>query len=405
MEFTKAFNFVKKYKTVIFLPIICFLLFLASFYYEFWIVATVFSIILLLLSDFADIIYYMLFFQMFTTCGKFAIISTFVASGLIILNYIIGLAKKTVKFYPMPFILTCLICLFFSSYLTKFDIHGLYQGSSLIVSLFSIYLIFVYRDKLKLTKCADFLICGILASASISFLTLLFRNSSFDIFDGIGSLRRLKLLTDNENSLSIYCSLALSFYVSKIVNGKGNLIKNILFALVAVVFGLSTLSKCFLVICAFIIFYLFFMLILKYKLKSIYFIAPAIILIAIISFIFRKKIDVTFDRFLIEIGTKFSLSNLTTGRSDLWTLYINKITSSIPMMLFGTGFFNERLVIIGPHNLLIHLLYRMGFIGLIALGVLAYFYYRDSDKSLKLNLKNCLPVLVFFMISMIESFL
>lgn len=403
MDFSKVINFVKKYKTAIFLPIICFLQFLASFYYDLWIVATVFSVALLIISDFSEIIYYILFFQMFSTCGDFSVISTFVASGLIILKYIIGLVKKTEKFYPMPFILTCLISLFFSSYLTKFDIHGLYQGSSFIVALFLVYLLFVYREKIKVRKCADFLICGILATASISLLTLLFKSSSFKIFDGIDGFRRLKLLTDNENSLSIYCSLTLSYYVSSIVNGKGNIIKNIIFSLVAIMFGLSTLSKCFLVICIFIICYLFLMLIYKYKLKSISFIVPTIVLLAIISYIFKGKISTTFERFFTKIG-KFTFSYLTTGRSELWTIYINKITSSIPNMLFGVGLFNERLIEIGPHNLLIHIIYRMGFIGLISLCVLAYFYYRDSNKSLKPTFKNCLPVLVFIMISLIESF-
>ena len=403
MEFTKVINFIRKYKTAIFLPIICFLQFLASFYYDLWIVATVFSVTLLVISDFSEIIYYMLFFQMFSTCGDFSVISTFVASGLIILKYIIGLVKHTEKFYPMPFILTCLISLFFSSYLTKFDIHGLYQGSSFIVALFLVYLVFVYREKIKLQKCADFLICGILATASISFITLLFKNSSFNIFDGMEGWRRLKLLTENENSLSIYCSLTLSYYVSSIINGKGNLFKNITFSVVAIVFGLSTLSKCFLVICTFIILYLFFMLIWKYKLKSISFIIPTILLLALISFIFKGKISTTFGRFFTKIG-KFNFSDLTTGRSDLWTIYINKITSTIPNMLFGVGLFNERLIEIGPHNLLIHILYRMGFIGLIALCVLAYFYYRNSNKSLNITIKNCLPVLVFIMISLIESF-
>ena len=135
----KGSQFIRKYKTAIFLPIICFLQFLASFYYDLWIVATVFSVTLLVISDFSEIIYYMLFFQMFSTCGDFSVISTFVASGLIILKYIIGLVKHTEKFYAMPFILTCLISVFFSSYLTRFDIHGLYQGSSFIVALFLVY--------------------------------------------------------------------------------------------------------------------------------------------------------------------------------------------------------------------------------------------------------------------------
>lgn len=119
----------------------------------------------------------------------------------------------------------------------------------------------------------------------------------------------------------------------------------------------------------------------------------------------QTRIEVIFERFFAKLDETLSLSYITTGRSDLWTLYINKITSSIPIMLFGVGLFNERLVLIGPHNLLLHITYRMGLVGLIMLGVLAYIYYMESNKTLKLTFKNCLTLLVFFLISMVENFL
>lgn len=405
MEFLKIFYFVKKHKTAIFLPLICFLQFLACFYNAFWIIATVLAVILLLLSEFAELIYYILFFQMFSSLGNFSVICTFVASAVICIKYILGLVHKKEKFYPVPFILTCVICVFCSIHFTTIDKFGIYQGSSLIVSLFVIYLIFTYRDRLKIEKCADFIICGVLATAGISVLTMLFDGSLINFFDGTGEFKRLRLLTSNENSLSIYCSLALSVFISCLINGKGNIWKNIIFSIVTVIVGLSTLSKCFLLVCVFIIAYLVVMLILKYKLKSLNFILPAFAVLAMISFAMHSKISTIIERFFVHVDQELTLSAITTGRSDLWTIYINKIRSSIVYMLFGVGFFSERIIKRGPHNLLIHLLYRMGFIGLLMLGILAYYYYKSSEKKLKLTFKNCLPLLVFLMISMVESFL
>lgn len=405
MELKKSFDFIKKYKTAIFLPTICIMQLLACFFRDTWIIATVLGILLLLISDFDEILYYIIFFQMFSALGIFSVTCTFVGAGLICLKYIIGLVKITEKFYPLPFILTCLICFFCSIHFIKIDIHGVYQGSSLIVTLFLIYLLFVYRDRFKISKCADFLVCGLLATLAISLASMILDGEILQIFDGTGELKRLKLLTGNENSLAIYCSLALSIYVSQLLIGKTNIYKNIIFGLVVIAVGLSTLSKCFLVICLFIILYLFVMLIIKYKLKSLTIIIPALVLLGLVSLAMQTKIDIIFDRFLIALDNKLSLSALTTGRSDLWTKYINFITSSIPNMLFGVGFFNERIEIIGPHNLFIHLLYRMGFLGLLGLGILAYFYYKDSHKSTKLTLENCLPLLVFLLISMVENFL
>lgn len=401
MEFVKTFNFIKKYKTAIFLPTICLMLFLACFYNVFWIVATVVAIVLLTISDFAELIYYILFFQMFSTLGNFSVICTFVASALICIKYIIDLIKKREKFYPVPFTLTCVICFFGSIHFHKIDELGIYQGFSLIVALFLIYLIFTYRDKFKLSKCADFIVFGIIATTIMSLMTNLFDGKIVKFFD----YSRLKLLTDNENSLSIYCSLSLSIFISQLINGNGNLYKTIIFSIITIVVGLLTLSKCFLIACLFIILYLFVMLIAKYKFKSLSFIIPVIVILALISLVMHSKISTTFDRFFSVTSDKLSLNTLTTGRYNLWTLYINTTRSSVKNMLIGVGFFNERIVDIGPHNLFIHLFYRMGLIGLLMLGILAYYYYKSSEKTLKVTFKNCLPILVFFMISMVESFL
>ena len=234
---------------------------------------------------------------------------------------------------------------------------------------------------------------------------MLFDGSLLHVFSDFGALKRLKLLTANENSLAIYCSLSLSIFVTRIILGRGRLLKNIIFGLIAISVGLSTLSKCFLFVCTFILIYLFVMLIWKHRLKSLYFILPAIGILFVLALIFKTTIGNIITRLFSKIDEKLTLSEITTGRSDLWTLYLNNITSSIPNMLFGVGFFSERLVQIGPHNLLIHLLYRMGFVGIFMLGVLAYYYYRVSNKSLKPTIYTAMPLLVFILISMVENFL
>ena len=254
----------------------------------------------------------------------------------------------------------------------------------------------------------DYLVFGILTTALISLLTILFKTHHSHFVEIFGKLHRLKLLTGNENSLAIYCSIALSIYISNILTKKDHLIKNIILGLATLSFGISTKSKCFLIVCCFIMVYLFLMLIVKYKLKSFKFIIPAIVLFVIFSLIFDGAIDATINRFVIRVDDKLSLSALTTGRSTLWTMYFNEITSSIRKLLLGVGLFSERLVRIGPHNLFIHLLYRMGLIGIFLLGLLCYFYYqaaKGTRKSLKPTLKTSLTLVVFIMISMVESFL
>lgn len=405
MDTVKVINFMKKHKTFLFVPIICVLLLLTCFFANFWIAATVFSVLMLVLSDFAHIIYYTIFFQMFSSCGYFSVISTFAAVVIILVRYVVGVARKNEKFYKLPFIITCLICVVGSIRFTNIDKLGVYQGFSLIASLFFIYLLFVYRDRFKVSKCADFLVIGLLISAALSLLTILFNTHISRFIDVFGNIHRLKLLTGNENSLAIYCSFALAIYVSNIINSNGNIYKNIVLGLTTLGFGLSTRSKCFLIVCTFILLYLFFMLIMNYKKKSITFIAPAIALLTIMYFAFRSTVGATIDRIFVEVDGKFSLDAFTTGRSDLWTMYINKITETIPNMLLGVGLFGKRVISRGPHNLYLHVFYRLGFVGIILLGVLTYSYYKASDKKFKFTLKNSLLLMVFLMIAMVESFL
>lgn len=405
MEFSQVSKFIQKYKTFIFLPIICLLQSLACFYYDLWIVATCFAITLVLISDFAHIIYYTLFFQMFSVLGNFSVILTFASSGVILAKYILGLIKHTEKLYPIPLILTVLSCIIFSIRQIHVDGAGLYQGWSLIVALLLCYLVFVYRDRFRISRCADFLMCGIIATAGISCLAFVFDGSLFNMFNDLGLIRRLKLLTANENSLSIYCSLSLSIYITRIINGKGKLAKNIIFGLIAMAFGISTLSKCFLIVCLFMLVYLFIMLIWKHRLKSLYLIIPALVILFLFALIFKTSINNIINRFFSAINEKLTLSVITTGRSDLWTMYINEITSSIPNMLIGVGLFSQRLNDIGPHNLLVHLLYRMGFIGVFMIGLLAYFYYQESHKTMKPTIYTAMPLFVFILISMVENFL
>ena len=147
------------------------------------------------------------------------------------------------------------------------------------------------------------------------------------------------------------------------------------------------------------------MLIIFFLIVYLYLIVPGILIIFVFAIVFKTSITNIISRFFSVLNEKLTLSIITTGRSDLWTIYINEITSSIPNMLIGVGLFSKRVIDIGPHNLLIHLLYRMGFIGVFMIGVLAYYYYRDSHKTLKPTIYTAMPIFVFILISMVENFL
>ena len=405
MTLTKAIDFFKKYKVHICMPLICIMQFLACFYNDLWIVSSIICLALLWFSNFGEMIAYTLFFQMFSAVGYFSEVSIFASVALILVRYIIGLIKKTEKFYIFPFLLTTAICIFYSSFYYETDAAGLYQGFALIAALYFIYLAFVYRKTINFQMWFEYLMWGILASAVVSVISFLFESQMTATLGE--SLSRLKLLTENANSLAIYCSLALSYFVYAILNKNGNIIKNSVLLILSVLFGLSTMSKTFLVVCIGIIIYLFVVIVKKYKIRSIKILIPVSIVFVIIGFIFKDRISLIFDRFSIVYYsyTDHWLNNLTTGRYNIWMKYKAEIISTIPKLLFGVGFFNKRLVKIGPHSLPIHLVYRMGLIGVVLLLFLFYSYYKSLNKTVKSNSKSFLPIFVLIFIGMIESFL
>lgn len=405
MTLTKAIDFFKKYKIHICMPLICIMQFLACFCYDLWIVSSIICIALLWFSNFGEMIGYILFFQMFSAVGYFSVVSIFSAVALILIRYIIGLIKKTERFYIFPFLLTTAICIFYSLFYYETDASGLYQGFALIAALYFIYLAFVYRKTINFQMWFEYLMWGILASAAISFISYLFESQ---LTTTLGeSLSRIKLLTQNANSLAIYCSLAFSYFVYALLNKLGNPIKNTILLVFSILFGLSTMSKTFLVVCIGIIIYLVVVVVKKYKLHSIKILLPIAVIFAIISIIFKDRISIIFDRFSIVYYSYSDhwLNNLTTGRYNIWLKYQEAILSSVPKLLFGVGFFNKRLVPIGPHSLPIHLVYRMGLIGVVLLMFLFYSYYKSLNKQVKSNSKSFLPIFVLIFIGMVESFL
>lgn len=385
------------------MPIICVMQFLACFWYDLWIVSAVICVIMLLFSTFGEMIAYVLFFQMFSTFGYFSQVAIFASVAIILLKYIIGLIRKTERFYVVPFLATTAICIFYSSFHYEINASGVYQGFSLITALYFIYFAFTYRRTLNFQKWFEYLMYGILVSAALSAISLFFESAVASPISS--SFTRLKLLTKNENSLAIYCSLSLSYFVYAILNKKGNLIKNIIFAIFSIMFGFSTMSKTFLLVCIVIILYLFIFLIKKYKLSSIKIIFVISLVLGIICFIFRDFLLITYDRFSIVYLHDTWLNNITTGRYDIWMEYKEAIISSIPKLLFGVGFFNKRLIAIGPHSLPIHIVYRMGLVGVVLLGFLFYSYYKALGSKTQRQSKSFLPIFVLILISLVESFL
>lgn len=109
------------------------------------------------------------------------------------------------------------------------------------------------------------------------------------------------------------------------------------------------------------------------------------------SALFSDKIDVILTRFSMVDD----VSSFTTGRTDLWKLYIMKILSTPKLLLLGQGFTP---VIIQPkasHNTIIQLVYQLGIFG--ALLFIAWMWGLGKEILSPMHLRQAGPLRVLIL--------
>jgi len=399
----RIFENLKKYRMLIFLAITTLLLFFAGLCEPLWIVAAVLTVGFFAFCSVTEILGLVLYFLSFSGIGLHYIVSLIGALVVIAIKYVIELKQGKNKFYVLPFALTCLFVVVFSCVHYKINWAGLEQGLMFIALMFGLYLMFVSKEKIDVHKCFELLVLGFITAMIFSSVSLLFKTYQVSLyyFDGIN--RRVKFLNYHINTVSMVSLFAIAYFIYALINKKGTTWKNCVAIAVSFAMGMFTLSKAFMLICVGFVFYALLMLIIKYKKKSIKFIIATIVLLTVLVFIFKDYISKMLDRFTNTYEDRNIIDKITTGRYSIWKKYIASITSSVSTMLFGVGFFSEMCVNIGPHNVFLHILYRVGFLGIILLGLIVYSYVKNSKSKIKITFSNCLPLLTYIFLSLEEQ--
>ena len=118
--------------------------------------------------------------------------------------------------------------------------------------------------------------------------------------------------------------------------------------------------------------------------------------------IFRQRFVDIFERFFVY-NYDTLLGMITTGRSGIWQQYAYSILESPLKLLFGFGLFSKEVVLIGPHNFYIFLLYRFGLLGILMLAYLVYSYFISIKTNPRFSIRYCLILLTFLVIGLQES--
>ena len=315
--------------------------------------------------------------------------------------------KKNITF--ICFILTFSVILFiYSLIINHFHIYKLCQSLGLILTISNIYLL----KKVCIKKLTLTLSLGLIVSACSSTLAYL-----------CGILVKTPFLPDNSsgfrfsayfnyvNAFALYCSLCQACILSLFLSKELNIKKWFWLALTITSIGLLTFSKSF--ICITIFTYLVAAIIgfVKSKNKKIYtnWLLIGLLIVCALMILCHNYIEIVLDRFFNNTNYSGALNIATTGRFDIWKMYIKHIAQSPLYLLFGCGITADSLSLgaginlrtYTPHNLFISIFYRFGIVGIIALICLCVFVL----KQFKLNKSICsyLPLSILLVNVMFED--
>lgn len=175
-------------------------------------------------------------------------------------------------------------------------------------------------------------------------------------------VQRFAALTVNPNYFSMDVCVALSCMAVLMISKEINAIRLLVFAVLSV-FGIMTISKSFLI--SLVIIVAFFLLgAFKKGGKSFFGIVTVLVASGVLVYLFAFESIETYI-FRLESDSGASLSDITTGRSDLIYIYIKEIIKEIPTLMFGFGLENFIEGLHMPHNTYIEFIYSMGLVGAI----------------------------------------
>ena len=198
------------------------------------------------------------------------------------------------------------------------------------------------------------------------------------------ALTRFSGLYMNANYYSMEVSLALAAHIVLYKNKESTLAETLLFGSILTVFGVMSQSKTFVISLVLILLFLFSYQVRKDP-RTLVLLAAG----AALAFVFRDRLagilGKNFSRFFELQEDSTSLSDVTTGRSDIWALYLRTIFANPNVMLLGAGI--EVQLHVAPHNAFIEMLFDLGIVGSAI--------YINALFSIKQHVPERMPFLIY----------
>lgn len=273
-----------------------------------------------------------------------------------------------------------------------------------IIKLFVISLyIRKYKENMTFETCTLFLTAGVLTACISAELLMKYPHmiDYIEVTDGEAiDIIRLSGFNGDPNYYSaqiIVAIAAIIIVLSKTVR-KSLIGIQIFVIMILIYFGLKSISKMFIILLGCIILVWVFNLIIQnrnltYK-STIVLFALTVIGFVILNNIFSEQINL----YLMRLGYITDTASLTTGRSELWRVYLDYLMNHPDKIYFGIGLSPDQVQILynsnNAHLTLIEIIYQVGFFG----GLLLLLWWRsiwhEVDNKIKLNLSQNIFLLI-----------
>lgn len=347
--------------------------------------------------DDSDVLCFLAFASCFMNCLNN--MSTFLkalylAMTILIIKYFILAIKHRDKkkiIFISAIIGLSAILFIYSLCISNFHIHRKFQGLGVLVTIATLYLI----QNIDIKKLTLILSVGLIVSSICSLISYncgIMQTQPF-IPDSLCGFR-FSAYFHNVNALGLYCSLCQACILTLFLTNSLNFKKWSLLLLVITLIGLSTFSKSFMLI-TIITYGLAITLAFiksKNKKKFLKFAGIGIIAIVLLALVFNNYITSILKRFYIGDNYGGGLNTVTTGRLEIWKSYLKHIFSSTKYILLGCGVTAGFVGLFTPHNFYIALLYKFGFIGILAIIIILIFIFKQNKPTK--NIHYYLPLII-----------
>lgn len=395
----------KNFYKIILMGLINSLFILGSFFNKYLVfVAFGVAVISLLLIKGVQKVYLMIFLYPFYGAMRLTKDNTpfmhwlvFVLFGVLLIELIIDIVKNKKKINIKLFLVCCLIAIYLFLPLGDYLIYRSFRLSAAIGVL---YIVWEYRKDLGFKELALALSYGVLISCSIAPILYCVPRSNDLIgkFYVFKDFFRFTGLNDDPNFLGVKLILTISL-LNVLYRNKE--IKYFYWCMLFIVscLGLLTLSKAF-----FIVFICYLILAMiesifkkdwKYTLK---YCLLTILIVSISWLCLNVFIRFMFDRFSSTgyMGSDDVMTNLTTGRNDLWMAYLKAWVSSPKKFLFGFGLGALSLKdtnFTAVHNLYIDMFYLIGLVGVLLIFIPLLLMFIKTTKKENRKFVNFIPAI------------